>query len=225
MYVELPKKAHDLTGRQFGRLVALGPVEIRPYSNGATTVVFWLCRCRVCGGEKPIPAGRLRDGQDSCGCLKSSRCRAAATRHGYADKRLRKQDPTYKAWMHIRSRCRNPKDKKFADYGGRGIGVCERWLESFENFLADMGERPGPGYSIDRRDNNKGYEPENCHWATAIQQGNNKRNNRWVTLDGRTQTLAQWARERGLPYSRVTTRLSRLGWSMEEALEFVSKRC
>jgi hypothetical protein len=130
--------------------------------------------------------------------------------HGYA------KTPTWHAWTHMRARCRNKNARDYARYGGRGITVDPRW-ESFENFLADMGERPD-GHSLDRIDNNGNYAPGNCRWAKEITQQNNKRSNRHLTFDGREQTVAEWARELGIkPVDKLYRRLYR-GWSIEQAL-------
>ena len=99
----------------------------------------------------------------------------------------------------MKSRCNNPNNNQYSDYGGRGIRVCERW-STFENFLADMGERPTPKHSIDRIDVNGDYCPENCRWATKEEQNNNKRNCILVTYNGKTQNFKQWCKELNLPY-------------------------
>jgi len=117
----------------------------------------------------------------------------------------------------MRSRCNNPNDQSYPRYGGRGISVCERW-DRFEVFLADMGKRPAPGYSLDRTDNNGNYEPGNCHWATKTDQARNRRSNRRLTHDGRTMTLAEWAHAVALNQNTISRRIDRLGWSVARAL-------
>lgn len=129
---------------------------------------------------------------------------------------MRRKSVEYNTWRNIRQRCRNPKQKKFAYYGSRGIAVCERW-DKFENFLADMGRRPPWKHTLDRIDPNKGYEPGNCRWATWTEQQNNKRNSRTLTLNGRTQTVADWAREIGVNPFTIYSRLD-MGWSVDRAL-------
>jgi hypothetical protein len=121
----------------------------------------------------------------------------------------------------MRSRCLNPSDQNFANYGGRGITVCERW-RSFEAFLADMGERP-PGHSVERKDNDGPYSPENCVWATRVEQANNSRRNLRVAFQGETLTATQWARRFGLRPQVVRWRLHR-GWPIERALAEPSPR-
>lgn len=122
----------------------------------------------------------------------------------------------YHAWQTMRDRCSNPKNSRFHRYGGRGITVCERWQE-FENFYADMGDAPR-GTSLDRIDTDGNYEPSNCRWATPKQQSNNTSTNTHVTHDGKTQTLAQWAAELGIPYSRIVYRHTR-GWQPPELFD------
>lgn len=123
--------------------------------------------------------------------------------------------PTYHSWAGMVARCTNEKHRSYADYGGAGITVCERWLV-FANFLADMGEKTA-GMSIERRDGTKGYEPGNCCWATPKRQGRNKRNNRLMTLNGVTRTMAEWCETLGVKQSSLSHRVQ-AGWSDEDAL-------
>lgn len=117
---------------------------------------------------------------------------------------------TYRIWASMKQRCNDPDEPR---YGGRGITVCDRW-QKFENFYADMGEAP-EGMSIDREDNDLGYNPDNCRWATPVEQQNNMRSNRLFTHEGKTQTLAEWAREIGLAYHVLKYRLNK-GWEPPE---------
>lgn len=128
-----------------------------------------------------------------------------------------KRSPEYRTWENIKQRCYNPNYRHYKYYGGKGIEVCERWRDSFQNFLDDMGKRPRGDYSIDRIDGTKGYSPENCRWATRITQQNNKRNNRLLTHDGKTQTMSEWSRELNIPLARIWWRLNK-GWTIERAL-------
>lgn len=114
------------------------------------------------------------------------------------------------------TRCRNPKSTAYARYGGRGITVCERWL-SYENFLADMGRRPSAQHQLEREDNEKGYGPDNCRWATRTEQANNRRSNVLVEYHGQTKTVAQWATELGFGKMSFWRRLFRHKWDKERA--------
>jgi hypothetical protein len=116
----------------------------------------------------------------------------------------------------MKERCHNPTCHAYPLYGGRGITVCERWRNSFDAFLEDMGERPA-GMSIDRIDNNKGYEPSNCRWATVIDQSNNRSTNRFLTIDGVSKTVTEWSRYVGKSNAVITERLKR-GWSERDAV-------
>jgi hypothetical protein len=134
-------------------------------------------------------------------------------RHGHSSADAR--TPTYRSWRAMTARCTHPSNAKFTNYGGRGIKVCERW-KSFPNFLADMGERPA-GTSIDRIDSNGNYEPGNCQWLDHSQNCAKSRANRLLTLDGKTQSVAAWARETGISRQAIYERLL-TGWSVETAL-------
>lgn len=124
--------------------------------------------------------------------------------------------PLYDTWIHMRLRCSNPANPKYARYGGRGIQVCPEWENDFFRFVADMGPRP-PGHSLDRRDNDGDYGPSNCRWATGQMQMQNTRRNRLLTIGDRTQCLTVWAREVGLKRSTIEQRLSR-GWTTGAAV-------
>lgn len=202
----------DLTGQQFGRLVALRQAAKRQY---------WVCRCD-CGNERIVfgpdlqrkrDTRRRRSPTQSCGCLFRELARKRFVTHGH--KRGGKLTRVYTAWCNMLQRCLNPKVKNFSDYGGRGIQVCERWLK-FENFFADMGECP-PGMSIDRRDNNGNYEPDNAQWATRQMQNRNQRRIRPITFNGETLLVTEWAERLGLNRRTLVDRLNK-GWPIERAL-------
>jgi hypothetical protein len=193
----------DYTGNRFSFLTVLRRGE---QIDGRQA---WVVRCD-CGAEKLMkPSSFAYGGTKSCGC-KRNELRAHLRKHGS------KHTSEYWAWRSMKQRCLNPNCADYKNYGGRGIKVCDRWLE-FQNFLADMGRRPSPRHSLDRLDNNKGYEPGNCLWRTYEDQNNNTRANRFLELNGRTQTMAQWAREYGLPAYSVSHRISR-GWSLRDAV-------
>ena len=129
----------------------------------------------------------------------------------------RSHRPEYSNWSAMKARCLNPNHKNFKQYKGRGIKVCERWRNSFDNFYADMGPKPSPKHSIERRDNDGDYEPSNCFWATQAEQRRNQRNNRLLTFDGKTQCLIDWAAETGISRQAIYRRLKR-GWDVQKAL-------
>lgn len=200
----------NTAGDRFGKLVLLAPVEPDEHGRGKGHA-RWRCLCD-CGTTRIVRQNALRRGNTrSCGCLHRETVGALKRSHG------KRQTPEYRIWAHLKARCLTPTDPKYPDYGGRGITVCERWRDDFAAFLADMGPRPSPDHSIERKDNDGPYSPENCVWATRTTQGANKRNNRRYTLNGETHHLTEWARRTGLPYFTLRARM-RQGWSVERAL-------
>ena len=123
----------------------------------------------------------------------------------------------YHCYNAMRARCHNPKTPHFERYGGRGIKVCDRWRESFTAFLEDMGRCPSPRHSLDRINNDGDYEPDNCRWATPVDQANNRRSSKWITYNGDTRTQAQWARAIGVTQGTLHARL-KAGWPVDRAL-------
>ena len=194
------RKNKNLVGKRFGRLEVVDIAA--PNKHGKRT---WLCKCD-CGNNSIQTTGDLNFGRVvSCGCLKKEKVSNLKRSHGNAPA----SGPTseYNIWNHIISRCTKPSYASYKNYGARGIDVCERWLK-FENFLADMGKKP-EGMSIDRIDNNKGYSPENCRWATHTEQTRNQRSNFLITINGETKCLAEWCEISGVNYSAARGRIKR----------------
>lgn len=189
-----------LPGERFGRLMVLS-------AKGKSRN----CRCD-CGNEVSIDnACKLKSGNTrSCGCLRRELTGKTSRKHG-ASKTL-----IYAVWSTMIQRCTNPNNKKFYRYGGRGIMICQRWRESFQAFLQDMGEPPA-GHSLDRINNDGNYEPGNCRWAPTETQARNRSNNRLLMFKGKTQTIIEWAKELGIARNTIQTRL-RLGWKIERVL-------
>lgn len=198
----------DLTGSRFNRLLVLSRHAREITRNGKINHrTYYKCVCD-CGREKMVRSDILLSGKtQSCGCFH----RDDITTHGMS------HTPEHRAWSSIKSRCYNPIVKNYPDYGGRGIKMCARWLNSFENFLADMGRRPSDLHSVDRRDNNKGYDKKNCKWSTGKEQQNNKRNTSYLTFEGKTEPRSYLAKKHGITNSALSMRLRR-GWDLETAL-------
>lgn len=160
----------NMTGQRFGRLTILGEDPVR--HNGK---LCWLCKCD-CGEMMSANGTLLRNGTvKSCGCLRREMgVERGKTSRKHGEGANQRETPEYRAWTNMKSRCQNPNHVQFPDYGGRGIRVCERW-QTFENFLADVGRRPSKFHSIDRINNDGGYEPGNVRWATWEEQNSNQR--------------------------------------------------
>lgn len=189
------KAAINLIGKEFGHLKVLEYAGSRP-RGGA----MWLCVCS-CGNQKVVDGANLRYGRtNSCGCQ---------THAGHRATHRMSHTTIHNIWCGMRQRCENPNAEAFADYGARGITVCERWQE-FENFLADMGEPP-KGTSIDRIDNNLGYTPENCRWATRTEQARNKRTVTTIEWRGQVRTIPEWSEVTGIPRKTLWQRFKNTG--------------
>lgn len=174
------------------------------------------CICE-CGTRRTVVEDHLKSGRStSCNCFRIERSTKAKFKHGEFLGNP-KGSPEYHSWAGLKDRCGNPRNKKWKNYGGRGIKVCRRWLESFSNFIEDMGRKPSPAHSIDRKNNDGDYQPDNCRWATPTQQANNQTQNRRITHEGETKTLSQWAKHTGISYGTIQTRLDS-GWSIEKSL-------
>lgn len=211
-----PRPVEDLTGRRFSRLVV---VEEAP-RLGRRRRVAWRVVCD-CGGTAIVSSNMLNRGHTrSCGCLQRERAAELARKKNYRHGMT--STPTHNSWHAMVGRCNVPTSTNYARYGARGVTVCERWL-TFENFLADMGERP-EGATLDRIDNSKGYKPGNARWATPTQQTRNRRNTRRVVFKGELRPLAEVAEELGVTSARMRERLRYR--SFEEVLRiFHSEVC
>lgn len=190
-----------MTGQKFGLLTVVG--RDGSEKSGAR----WLCVCECGGTTTACRSNLVRGNKKSCGC-KWTVGGLLVKKHGQSGTRA------YKAWTAMKQRCNNPKSTRFADYGGRGIGVCERWNTSFESFLADMGQAPTNSHTIERLDNNVGYEPTNCKWVLMSVQANNKRTTRRISM---TLSITQWANLAGMSVDTLRHRLED-GSTLYEAL-------
>jgi hypothetical protein len=194
----------DRTGQRFGRLVVLEQA-----GRSKQGQVLWRCLCD-CGGETTCLSDNLGKGHTkSCGCLKAELLAQGQPTHGLCHTKA------YAAFCAAKERCQNPNTKSWPSYGGRGIQFL---YASVEALVADIGHPPSADLTIERVDVEGNYEPGNCCWATQEEQANNKRNSRKITFQGRTQTIAQWAREIGVGTVTLWTRLNRYGWPVEKAL-------
>lgn len=198
------KKISDIfPNMPFGRLTT-----VTKSGNDHNGNILWLCLCE-CGNKTLVTQSHLRSGHtSSCGCLHEERfCHET---HGMSYTKV------YYVWKAMLDRCYRVRNKQYMGYGGRGIIVCRRWM-NFENFMLDIGDRPTEKHTLERRDNNGHYTPNNCYWATRVEQNRNKRNNRYITIDNVTLPLASWCEKFNIDQTVVSKRLRR-GWSMYEAL-------
>jgi|ERR1035437_1911857 hypothetical protein len=181
-------KRLKLIGQVFNKLTVVS----EHFDNLKSKVTKWLCKCQ-CGNYIIVQGNNLTNGHTkSCGCYMIEKTKEANTKHGCCGRE--NTTPEYEAWSSMKSRCNNPNSTKAKNYGLNGITICDRWMNSFENFISDMGERTSPKHSLDRYPNNKGnYEPSNCRWATQKQQQGNRTNNRWIEYNGRNMILQEWA--------------------------------
>jgi hypothetical protein len=192
----------DLPGHRFHKLTVVSLAFMS--ERGA----HWICKCD-CGNECTVTTEKLRHRKrNSCGCDK-------AKTHGHT---IGGSSPTHMSWKSMIARCSQPSNPAYPYYKKLGIEVCERW-RTFENFLADMGERPSLQHSIDRHPNQTGdYEPGNCRWATKREQANNRITNKMFSYKGEEITFAELARRTGLSKEMLRHRLLRAGWSLEDAI-------
>ncbi len=196
----MPHVIAQIADQRFGMLTAIR------YESGGK----WLCRCDCGKFVSVITSNLTRGNSKSCGC------KLHPKKHGMSN------DPVNQVWRGMRARCNNPKDYAYANYGGRGITVCERW-DDFSLFYLDMGPRP-KGYQLDRIDNDGPYSPENCHWVRQRDNLNNKRTSRKVEWQGQNLTIAQWAERTGINARTLHNRIVRSGWTPERALTTLSAK-
>lgn len=199
----------DRVGKVYDRLTVKYRVEDRTPGRP-----LWHCECS-CGNTAIISSNALSIGTRSCGCVQLEYARNRSRTHGMAF------TPVYASWNGMRDRCLNPNNQDYHHYGGRGIAVCERWKDSFENFYADMGDKPSIKHSLDRINNDGNYEPSNCRWATQQEQVRNRRPSIkplvTLTVAGVTKTKVDWAEGLGISVSALNGRL-RKGWSLQNAV-------
>lgn len=196
-------KRIDLTGNKYNLLTVVG------YSHTENGNAVWRCKCE-CGNETLVRGSNLKSNAvKSCGCLL----------HKEHDTHHLSQTRLYKIYASMKSRCYDTKIPYYDNYGGRGITVCEEWRKDFLEFYKWANENGyQDGLTIDRIDNNKGYAPDNCRWATKKEQARNRRNCVLITYNGKTQTLVEWCEELNLKYKRVHDRMYAKGWSFERAI-------
>lgn len=200
-------KSNDLTRKKFGRLTAIKPTKER--NRG----IVWECKCD-CGKTVYVGANTLsQGGKKSCGCLYNET--RGRMKHG------KHKDRIYFAYGSMIQRCTNESNPEYRNYGARGITICDEWLGEygFEKFY-DWAIRSGysENLTIDRINVNGNYEPSNCRWTDILRQQNNKRNNHYISFNGKTQSMADWAREIGISYSALSARINTYKWTLERAL-------
>lgn len=193
----------DLIGKRFGKLIVIS------YFGKKGRYTYWNTKCD-CGGLLIVRGASLKSSNtESCGCIHALALLERSMIHGKA------RTPLYTIWSNMKSRCLNVKQQSYIRYGGRGITVCKRWKDSFMEFYKDMGERP-KGMTLERIDNNKGYNKSNCKWATPEEQANNKRNNRFVRYRGIELTIPRWAKRLRMNKNTLYYRIQS-GWSIQRA--------
>jgi len=204
-------KEIDLIGQRHGRLVCVEYLGLQKRDDGRNNKI-WRCICD-CGKEKVVTTNSFKSSM-SCGCYKKERLH---------DLRYKGDDSKHLYDIHrqMKLRCYDSTSKHYKNYGLRGIRICDEWigddgLDNFRKWAFESGYHKG--LTIDRIDNSKNYSPDNCRWVDMKTQSNNKRNNVYLELNGRTQTLTQWCEEYNVPFARTEARLMKMGWSLEEAL-------
>lgn len=206
---KLGRNKIDISGNRYGMLTAVKFYAI----VGRRT--FWECLCD-CGNIHQCDMGNLKNGSTtSCGCHRNMILSLKGKTHGEAA--IKTKTKEYRTWIDIKTRCYNAKESTYQYYGGKGIAVCDRWMNSYEDFLTDMGRAPSPNHSIERNDVKKGYEPSNCRWATRLEQMNNTSKTLRVEFKGAVKPFSDWCRELGLKRSMVYQRIHKLKWDVEKA--------
>jgi hypothetical protein len=192
-----PTGETTMLGETFGQLTVVAAAA--PQGNKK----LWVVQCACGSAKRNVYQYNLTSGKSkSCGCTRGEAAAKAVRTHGAS------RTPEHMVWGTLIQRCTNPNSRKYKSYGGRGLTVCDEWKE-FSNFIRDMGPRPSPKHSIDRIDNNKGYFPSNCRWATCEQQAGNTRRNIIISHGGETLCLSAWCRKLGLVYETVKSRIRR----------------
>ena len=208
------RNTKDESGRRYGMWTVVGFAGVFLKPNGEVRSAGWNCRCD-CGKEKIVDGPALRrGGSKSCGCFDPRMDPRTNTGIGHTRE--------YKIWGSMIARCHNPMTLHFQDYGGRGIHVCDRWRESFFNFIEDMGKQPA-GMTIERIDNDGPYSPDNCKWETRLKQAQNKRNSIKIEIDGETNIESEWERFFGVKNGFMRNR-RRDGKPIEKILEDIKCR-
>jgi len=196
---------------QYGLLTPLKYSHSKPNKKSDE---YWVYKCD-CGNEKTCRLYDVKRGKiNSCGCIHKKQLakrNKSNSKHGYFG------TPTYESWASIIERCCNTNNSNYKYYGAKGITMCQKWRESFKEFLKDMGERP-EGFCIDRIDVYGNYEPDNCRWASAKTQANNRTNNRKINFNYQNLNLSEWSDITGIKPSTISKRIDKYGWSIEEAL-------
>lgn len=180
------------------------------YTGSHRKHAVWMCRCD-CGTEKQVSAqGWGRSGTKSCGCILLEKNRSRPVRgqtnlvHGESGTKSSKRSSEYISWASMQQRCYNQKHSTYANYGGKGVSVCDKWRQSFQSFLLDMGRKPFQGASIDRIDVLGNYTPDNCRWASSTQQNTNRTNNTHVVISGNRSTISEASRMVRIPQRTIS---------------------
>ncbi len=203
----------DIQGQTFNRLTAVHRIGVNPDYK-----MVWACRCS-CGNPElvPVTGKSLRSGHTkSCGCLNTEKRKQRMTKHGKCE------TTEYRAWLDIRARCHNPNYKFYENSDGQEIKVCDRWLESFENFLEDMGERPTVHHTVYKKNPKGDYTPDNCVWLAPLERNNKRKNNVHLEFNGETKTISEWARYYDIDYRKFYRKVVINKWEIDKTVEFYS---